>query len=87
MIELSRRDLEVYKKNLISRRLSFKLVTKRAETTLLKNGIEVARLKLNNNKRVKVKSEALSLFSSVKKSINKFIVEKKLDIEEGLSLF
>jgi hypothetical protein len=82
MIELSRRDLEVYKKNLISRRLSFKLVTKRAETTLLKNGVEVARLKLNNNKRVKVKSEALSLFSSVKKSINKFIVEKKLDIEE-----
>lgn len=81
MIELGRKDLEIFKSNLISKRLTFKIVYKRSDACIVRSGKEVAKLVLSKN-RIKISNEALSLFSHVKKSINKFIMSNNLDIEE-----
>lgn len=86
MIELSRKSLDTFKNNLISRRSSFKIVIKRSETTLVRSGVEIARLKTGSGGRLKIKNDGLVLFSNVKKSINKFIIDKGFDIEEVYQL-
>jgi hypothetical protein len=40
MIELNRKDLEIYKSNLISKRLNFKIVYKRSDACIVKGGKE-----------------------------------------------
>jgi hypothetical protein len=72
MLEYSRQDLDVLRNNLIKKRMSFKIVYKRAEVTYIRNGKEVAKLKGIN--RFGISKDALSLFSNVKKSITKFII-------------
>jgi len=80
MLEYSRQDLDVLRNNLIKKRMSFKIVYKRAEVTYIRNGKEVAKLKGIN--RFGISRDALSLFSNVKKSISKFITKELNNLEE-----
>ena len=80
MLEYSRQDLDVLRNNLIKKRMSFKIVYKRAEVTYIRNGKEVAKLKGIN--RFGISKDALSLFSNVKKSITKFITKEINNLEE-----
>lgn len=85
MLEYSRKDLDVLKNNLIKKRMSFKIITKRSEITYVRNGKEVAKLKGIN--RFGVSRDALSLFSNVKKSINKYIINNLDNLEDVPNIY
>ena len=84
MLELNKIDLESYKNNLMRRGLTFTVERKRGERHVIVNGKRVAKLFRKNAMRNTSKEESkkiLSLFASVKKSVNKFIVNSDFYIE------
>jgi hypothetical protein len=83
MLNLNSKDLEIYKNNLGSRKRSFFIDTKRGEKNIIVAGRNVAKLKRNNsisNLGSDDSKSILSLFASVKKSVNRYIVNKNFQI-------
>lgn len=83
MLNLDKADLEIYKKNLGSRKRTFFVDNKRAEKNIVVNGKNVAKLKRRNGISLLSQQDSksiLSLFASVKKSVNKYIVTNDFNI-------
>ena len=84
MIQLNFSDLDTYKDNLIKRKKSFVVQKKRNEMNILLDGKRIAKFKNNNSISHLQKDESkaiLNLFSSVKKSINKHLVDSDFNVK------
>lgn len=84
MLELSKKDLDIYKDNLGKRKKSFRIMRKRGDKHLVVSGKMVAKLKRDTTISYNNKQEAqeiLSLLSTVKKSINKYLVAKDFTLD------
>ena len=84
MIELDFENMKQYKENLLQRKIPFIIERKRSEVIFISNGRKIAKAFSKNTISHSSKEETkniLNLFASVKKSINKFILNKHLQIE------
>jgi hypothetical protein len=84
MIQLNISDLDLYKDNLIKRKKSFVVQKKRSEMNIFLDGKNVAKFKSNNSISHLQKEDSkaiLNLFSSVKKSINKHLVDTDFKVK------
>jgi hypothetical protein len=84
MLELDYDSVKQYKNNLLIRKVPFVIERKRNELVFISNGKKVARADNKNNISHTTKEESkyiLSLFANVKKSINKYIVRSRFNIE------
>lgn len=83
MLKLNNKDLKTYIDNLSKRKKNFTVERKRGERNVVLNGKRVAKLNRRNSIAYLDKDESkeiLSLFASVKKSVNRKIKEKNFDI-------
>lgn len=69
MLKLNSKDLDLFKNNLIKKRATFKILSKRSEHIFVRDNVNLAKVESKN--KVQIPFEAISLFSQVKKSINK----------------
>jgi hypothetical protein len=83
MIALDNNDLQQFKLNLLKRKIPFTIEKKRNEVVFISNGKRIAKAERLNTISHVDKNETrnvLSLFSNVKKSINKFILKNNFNI-------
>lgn len=84
MLELNRVDFQIYKDNLNLRSKKFTIERKRGERLVVVNGKKVAKYSKNNSISYLKRDESkqiLSLFASVKKSVNNYIVKQDFTID------
>lgn len=74
MLKLSVKDLDLFKNNLIKKRATFKIYSKRSEFIFYRDGIQFAKLEKKN--KLEIPMDAISLFSQVKKCINKHLMHQ-----------
>jgi len=85
MIELNYKDLDIYKSNLLKRKTSFVIEKKRNEQNILVQGKRIAKFKANNSLSHLQREDSkhiLNLFATVKKSINKYILDSNYNIQK-----
>lgn len=84
MLELNQIDLDIYKENLNRRKKPFTVQRKRGERHIVVNGKKVAKLSRRNSIAYLDKDESkqiLSLFASVKKSINRYLQDNDFKVK------
>lgn len=84
MLELSLDDLDIYKLNLIKRKKSFSLERKRNEMNIFCDGKHIAKFKNKNSINHLGKDDGkviLNLFATVKKSINKYLLDSNFKVQ------
>lgn len=85
MLQLNLNDLDIYKKNLNNKKKSFTLMRKRNEMNIFVDGKAIAKFKNKNSLHTLHKEESksvLNLFATVKKSINKFLVDNDFNFQK-----
>jgi len=85
MIELNINDLDIYKGNLIKRKQSFVVEKKRNELNILQHGKKIAKFKNSNSLSHLQRDDSkniLNLFATVKKSINKYLLDNDLKVKK-----
>lgn len=85
MLELEFKDLAIYKDNLVKNKRTFFIQQKRNEINIVVGGKAICKIKKNNSLTFLAKDkskEILTLFSVVKKSINKFLVENNFYVDK-----
>lgn len=85
MLELTIDDLDIYKQNLNNKKKSFTLMKKRNEMNIFVDGKQIAKFKNKNSLYTLEKDESksvLNLFATVKKSINKYLLDNDFKIEK-----
>lgn len=85
MLELEFKDLAIYKDNLVKNKRTFFIQQKRNEINIVVGGKPICKIKKNNSLTFLAKDkskEILTLFSVVKKSINKFLVENNFYVDK-----
>jgi hypothetical protein len=85
MLQLNKKDLAIYKSNLIIREKTFNVESKRGDKNIVINGKKTAKLSRRNSIDYLDKNESkkiVSLFASVKKSINRFLFKNDFSIAE-----
>lgn len=83
MLQFENNDLEIYAENLKRRKKSFRIETKRNEKKIFIDGKRVAKLRTRNTMTPLERDESvkiLNVFASVKKSINKYLIQNDFDI-------
>lgn len=84
MIELTINDLDIYKSNLCRRKQSFVIEKKRSELNIFQHGKKIAKFRANNSLshlERKDSKHILNLFASVKKSINKYLMDSNFKVK------
>ena len=90
MLKLDYKDIEKYKENLCTRKLSFCVERKRSETAFLFNGKKIAQTNSRNSVNTSKKQDAksiLNIFASVKKSINKYLIKTDFKFEKKTKIY
>ena len=90
MLKLDYKDIEKYKENLCTRKLSFFVERKRNETSFLLNGKKIAQADQRNSVNTSKKEDAksiLNIFASVKKSINKYLQKTDFTFEKKTKIY
>lgn len=85
MLHLDTENIDNFKENLLKRKITFTIESKRNEVFFISNGQKIAKADLKNSISLNNKDESkiiLNLFANVKKSVNRYIVKQNIYVDK-----